>query len=192
MKSLQSLPEGYRQIFSVDLTKNKKTALLLNLASLIVMLTMGIPAHILKLPISSIMFNEDGSYTVVKYLVMFALLIAYIILHELVHGATMKLFGTKKVRYGFKLYCAYAGSDDYYDKKSYIIIALAPVVLWGMVIGIINFFVPDEWFWVVYILQIANISGATGDAYVTAKFSRMPSDILVRDSGVGMTVWSKE
>ena len=27
--------------------------------------------------------------------------------------------------------------------------------------------------------------------YVTAKFSKMPKDILVQDSGVGMTVYSK-
>jgi hypothetical protein len=65
-------------------------------------------------------------------------------------------------------------------------------VLWGIVLAIVNPFVPTEWFWVVYLIQIANISGAAGDLYVTLKFSRLPGDILVRDYGVGMTVYSKE
>ena len=118
--------------------------------------------------------------------------VAYIVLHEVVHGVAMKICGTKKVRYGFTGLYAFAGSEDYYGKKAYIFIALAPVVLWGTVLAVVNFFVPTEWFWVIYIIQITNISGAAGDYFVTAKFSRFPKDILVRDCGVGMTVYSKK
>ena len=103
----------------------------------------------------------------------------------------MKLCGTQKVKYGFKGSYAYAGSDDYYSKGAYIFIALAPVVLWGVVLLATNLFMPREWFWVVYFIQICNISGAAGDFFVTFKFSRMPSDILVKDYGVGMEVYSK-
>ena len=104
----------------------------------------------------------------------------------------MKLCGTKKVKYGFTGLYAFAGSEDYYNKKAYIFIALAPVVLWGVVLAVINPFVPVEWFWIVYLVQIMNLSGAAGDLFVTIKFSRMPRDILVQDSGLGMTVFSKE
>lgn len=76
-------------------------------------------------------------------------------------------------------------------KKAYIFIALAPVVLWGIVLAVINAFVPEAWFWVVYLLQVINLSGAAGDLFVTVKFSRFPKDILVRDYGVGMTVYSE-
>ena len=41
-------------------------------------------------------------------------------------------------------------------------------------------------------LQIINLSGAAGDLIVTIKFSGFPKDILIRDYGVGMTVFSKE
>ena len=64
-------------------------------------------------------------------------------------------------------------------------------MLWGFVLAVINPFVPYEWFWVVYIIQITNISGAAGDIFVTLKFSRLPSDILIKDYGVGMKVYSK-
>ena len=87
---------------------------------------------------------------------------------------------------------AFAGSNDYYDKRSYTFIALAPVVLWGFVLALINFFVSAEWFWSVYIIQIINLSGAAGDFFVTVKFSRLPKEILIKDHGVGMTVYAKE
>ena len=104
----------------------------------------------------------------------------------------MKICKTKKVKYGFTGLYAFAGSDDYYSKKPYIFIALAPVVLWGVVLAVVNVLVPESWFWIVYMIQVANISGAAGDFFVTFRFSRFPEDILVKDYGVGMVVYSKE
>lgn len=192
MKALQVLPEGYKEIFSVNLQKNKKTAVLINTVAVVIGLVMGIPMHF-HISIATLFDMEKGlgAYSL-RFAALLILNLIYIILHELVHGITMKICGTKKVKYGFTGIYAFAGSSDYYDKRNYIIIALAPVVLWGIVLGIINAFVPENWFWVVYLIQIANISGAAGDMYVTAKFSKMPKDILVTDNGVEMTVYSKE
>ena len=36
------------------------------------------------------------------------------------------------------------------------------------------------------------LSGAAGDLFVTVKFSRMPSDVLIQDYGVGMKVYSAQ
>ena len=125
-------------------------------------------------------------------LVLVISLISYIILHELVHGIAMKICGTKKVKYGFTGLYAFAGSNDYYDKISYIFITLAPIVVWGIILAVINIFVPAEWFWIVYFIQLSNLSGAAGDLYVTVKFSKMPRDILIFDYGVGMKVFSNQ
>ena len=192
MKALQVLPEGYKEIFSVNLQKNKKTAVLINTVAVVIGLVMGISMHF-HISIATLFDMEKGlgAYSL-RFAALLILNLIYIILHELVHGITMKICGTKKVKYGFTGIYAFAGSSDYYDKRNYIIIALAPVVLWGIVLGVINYFVPTDWFWVIYFIQIANISGAAGDMYVTAKFSKMPKDILVTDNGVEMTVYSKE
>ena len=192
MKSFNVLPEGYKEIYSVNLQKNKKTALLINGLAIVIVVLMVIPA-LLYVPISTVLsFQEDLGGLLLKLGVFVFADIAYLILHELVHGAAMKLCGTKKVKFGFTGLYAFAGSEDYYCKKPYIFIALAPVVLWGVVLAIVNFIVPVEWFWIVYVVQIVNISGATGDFFVTVKFLGFPSDILVQDSGVGMTVYSRE
>ena len=73
----------------------------------------------------------------------------------------------------------------------YFIIALAPVAVWGVVLLALCMLVPAPWFWSVYLIQIGNISGAGGDFYVVWRFAAMSPDILVRDAGVGMTVYSR-
>ena len=192
MKAVSQLPDGYREIYAIDLQKNKKLMLLVNLLAVLIGLAMAVPVHF-YIPITSL-FNMEavlGAYTA-RFAVLLALLVVYMILHELVHGIAMKMCGTKKIKYGFTGMYAFAGSDDYYAKRPYILIALAPVVLWGVVLAVVNPFVPADWFWVVYLIQISNISGAAGDLYVTVKFSKLPKDILVKDYGVGMHVYAKE
>lgn len=183
MMCVESLPDGYNEIYSVDLQKNMKTALFLNVLCVVIALFLAVPVCFV-VPITTL-FS-------MRFAVMLVLIILYVILHELVHGIAMKICGTKKVKYGFTGIYAFAGSSDYYDKRAYIFIALAPVVLWGIVLAVVNMFVPIEWFWVVYSIQIFNLSGAAGDYFVTAKFCRMPKDILIQDYGVGMKVFSKE
>ncbi len=192
MKSLQALPENYKQILSIDLQKDKKLAILINVLAVVIAAIMIVPMHF-AVPVSTLFDMSNGlSAYAIRFVILLLAIIIYMVLHELVHGITMKMCGTKKVKYGFTGLYAYAGSKDYYDKSSYITIALAPVVVWGFVLAVINVFVPTEWFWVVYFIQICNISGAAGDMYVTIKFSKLPKDILVQDYGVGMTVYSAE
>ncbi len=189
MKAVKSLPENYKEILTIDLKKNKKLSLLVNFMAIVIAVVMIIPAHFIA-PISVLFDMEQGLGNYALRLGVLAVsAVAYIILHELVHGIAMKICGTQKVKYGFTGLYAFAGSEDYYDKMSYIFIALAPVVLWGVVLAVLTAVVPDEWFWIVYFIQITNISGAAGDFYVTAKFFRMPSDILIKDYGLGMHVF---
>ena len=153
---------------------------------------MAIPAHF-YIPITTLFNMEKGILNYfLRFVVLFVSIIIYMILHELIHGVTMKICGTKKVKYGFTGLYAFAGSKDYYDKNSYIAIALMPVIVFFFVFLILCFMLPKEWFWVVCLLQITNISGATGDFFVTVKFLQFPKDILISDSGVEMTVYSKQ
>ncbi len=189
--SVRELPGGYSEIFSVNLQANKKMAVGLNVAATVVAGAMAVLAHFFIVPITELFDMSGGlGFYFLRFGIIVIALILYIILHEAVHGVAMKLCGTEKIKYGFTGLYAFAGSDDYYTKGCYLFIALAPVVLWGAVLAVANIFVPASWFWVIYIVQISNISGAVGDVYVTAKFAKMPSDILVRDSGVAMTVYS--
>ena len=192
MKAKQTLPYGYQEIFSLDLQNGKKAPMCVNMIALSIAVIMFVPMNFF-MPLTRYLFfdmTKGFHFYILRWVVFILASLSYIILHELVHGMTMKYFGCQKVKYGFIGLYAYAGSEDFFDKKSYIVIALAPVVLWGIVLLIINLLVSDEWIWIVYLIQITNISGAAGDFYVTAKFLKMPEDILVKDRGVSMTVYA--
>ena len=118
--------------------------------------------------------------------------IIYMVLHEATHAIVMKAVGAKKVIFGFTGMYAFAGSkEDYFDKSSYRLIALAPVVVWGIIFAILTFVVPADYYWVLWLLQVANISGAAGNLYVTFRFWNFPPSILVMDTGIDMTVYDK-
>lgn len=191
MRAVERLPEGYEEILSLDLNNDKKKKALIQGFALLIAAVLVVPMCFL-VPISSMFSMDDGlGVYFLRFGVMLALMVAYVILHELVHGVAMKICGTKKVKYGFTLLYAFAGSDDYYGKREYLFIALAPVVFWGIVIAIINPFVSTAWFWVVYLIQIINLSGAAGDIYVTVKFCKLPKDVLIKDAGTSMKVFAK-
>ena len=190
MKAVQTLPGGFRVIDRVSLEKNRRAALKVNLLSAALFLALGVPAH-LKVSCLELFRREGGVHPLLRMAVMLLAALAYIVLHELTHAAVMKLAGGGKVRFGFVKGMAYAGSEgDWFDKPAYIAVALAPVLVWGLVFGLAAARVSREWFWAVWFLQLVNVSGAAGDLYVTARFLRLPANILVRDTGVEMTVYS--
>lgn len=193
MHTCQVLPEGYREYYSVDLQKNKKTAIFVNVLSVVLALIVGIPMH-LHYPIWHLFDVSDGfGPYLTRMAVLFVSIFAYICLHELTHAAVMKYYGAKKVRFGFTGLYAYAGSlEDYFSKIPYIHTALAPVIVWGIVFLVLSLLLKGQWLWIAYFLQILNFSGAAGDLFVAVKFSRFPSDIFVRDTGIDMTVYSRE
>ncbi len=182
MKCLTELPQGYERMMSIDLQKDKKLFLIVNGGALFIMILLIAIGNMI-VPVSSLFSGWNLA------LVLFGIVV-YMVLHEWVHGLCMKYFGSKTVTYGFTGVYAYAGSRDYYSKRMYMVIALAPVVIWGIVLLLLNTMVDMKWFWGIYFIQITNLSGAAGDLYVTWLFSRLPEQILIQDSGISMVVYS--
>ena len=186
----KALPAGYKKIRDIDLKNNKREALIVNIATVIIAAVLAVAGYI-AVPVAALFDLSNMPAYYARFLVMIAGLFAYIILHEAVHGVVMYHYCKVKPHFGFTGLYAYAGSTAYYNRRSYIVIALAPVVVWGVVLALITPFVAAPWFWVVYIIQISNLSGAAGDLYVTSLMMKMPDDILVCDAGVSMAVYSR-
>ena len=192
------LPADYHPGFSIDLQKDKKLFLIVNGLCLCIaafLIGLGSALH----PVASFLqfmkqAAKDGlwfQYLAPLLVISFGSLV-YIILHEAIHGIFMYAFSHVKPNFGFSGAYAYAGSNVYFGKIHYLIIALAPVVVWGIVLAVLNLTLPEHWFWPVYFIQIVNLSGAAGDFYVTWRFFSLPKDILVQDTGVSMTVFLRE
>lgn len=185
------LPEGYAEIKRVDLQKDKKLAVLINLAALIIAALL-IPIGLAIAPIHFASIMQGTSIPLFQLIIVLGGVVVYMVCHELIHGIFIKIFSGKKAKYGFTGLYAYAGSDAYFNKRHYLIIALAPVVLFGLIFLILNITLPLKWFWFIYVLQIINLSGAAGDLYITYLMRKLPDDMLTRDAGVGMIFYSKK
>ena len=187
--SYEQLPEGFFKREQIDLKANKKLFIFINVIALVFGALLGVGMHLI-VPIQTIFSFEGGPLRfILRFLALLVGSFLYILLHELTHAAAMKAFGTKKVKLGITATYAYAGSDDYYLKRPYLIITLAPVVLFGAILGILQLIVPRDFFWVVWWIQISNLAGATGDFYVSIRFRKLPKHALIHDHGVGMTVY---
>lgn len=189
----QVLPEGHREILSVDLQQDKKLAVVINSLSLVSLLLLA-PIGFLIVPFRELFdFSRGLGPYLLRLGVLLVSLMAYVVLHELTHAAVMKGYGAQKLRFGYTGLYAFAGSEgDYFGKRAYRHIALAPLTVWTLVFAVLSALVPRDWFWVVWVLLIMNISGAAGDVYVTLRFLKLPGDILVNDTGVAMKVYSAE
>lgn len=183
-----TLPENYIEHDKIDLMHNKKQFWIVQLLGIIITVVMLVGGYF----ICPAVYNDSSYWNVIALVVLIIGYILYIILHEATHGVVMRLSVKAKLNFGFKGWAAYAGSTGYFDKKHYIVISLAPLVLWGIVFAVLNiFFHTDVWFAVIWVLQIGNIAGASGDLFCTYKMLRYPKDILVLDTGTEMTVYRR-
>ncbi len=187
----ETLPEGYAEVEKIDLVKNKKQMLLVNGVAMGITILLIVLGIFLQPKGASKLFDleKNAFQTAFKCLVLCAGIFAYIAGHEAIHGVFMWHYSHIKPNFGFSFTYAYAGSAIYFAKNAYLAISLAPVVLWGILLGAVNVAVPADWFWIVWFIQIMNISGAAGDFYVFARILRMPETVLVQDTGTAMTVY---
>ena len=185
----EKLPAGYRYAGVMDFVRNIKllrTVAVSGLAVTAVMIVLGI-----------IFVPFDPTWQLIKarwYVVIpafVAMYLAYICLHELTHGIFMHILSGKKPNYGVKLCYAYAGSDVWFDRKSHIAVALAPLIVWGVILQILCHALPEGWFWIMWIIQISNVSGSVGDVYCSIRLARYPGDILIQDTGTRMRIMRK-
>ena len=188
IKDLEGL--GYRECTKIDLVKNKKEALLVNIYGIIIMVVMAVFIPLLIMG-GIIEFNLETTFPMF-FIVLLISLILYIPLHEIVHGIVLKKYTDEKLSFGWKLVYAYCGSKEaVVDRKEYYAVALAPLFVFSVVfisLMVLNPSLSLVW----YVMEIMNVSGSVGDIYVSIKLRKEKSrDILITDSGTDMSFWSR-
>ena len=188
IKDLEGL--GYKECTKIDLVKNKKEALLVNIYGIIIMVVMAVFIPLLIMG-GIIEFNLETTFPLF-FIVLLISLILYIPLHEIVHGIVLKNYTDEKLSFGWKLVYAYCGSKEaVVDRKEYYAVALAPLLVFSVVfisLMVLNPSLSLVW----YVMEIMNVSGSVGDIYVSIKLRKEKSrDILITDSGTDMTFWSR-
>ena len=186
----KTLPKGYRYAGAMDFTRNRKQVMaVLKIAVALTVVPILIGIALTFLNAKEIMaFVRDWR----MWLWMILMLITYIPLHELTHGVAMYALSGVRPTYGLKLPYAYAGSTVWFDRKSHVITALAPVIFWGVLLQVLIALLPPKWFWPLWIVQVSNLSGSSGDIYCAWVLVRMEGDLLIQDTGVRMRIMKKQ
>ena len=198
-KAVRDLPEDYDQCHTLDLNKNNKLAIGLNLASLACFVIFGALFYWLLIQVrpgllsetgllGSGFFNSDSIFT--QFLVIALVYLGMIVLHEVVHGFFFWIFTRERPKFGFRGLYAYAGAPRwFFSKRPYLLIGLAPLVLISLAGFIAMLFVPGEWIFPILLFITLNASGAVGDIYAFFWILPKPDDILVRDFGDRMEIY---
>jgi|SRR5690554_1717373 len=182
-KTYKSLPDNYEFTAKIDMKDNKKEFILINLLSVIF--------FILTLSILSIVIRKISLDSTNLFITIIGCLI-YIILHELVHAIFFKVKNDVKVKFKFHGFAASASSPgNYFQKKHYLIISLAPFILFSFILILILLLVNNNWFIIIGLIFSFHISGCSGDLYVFFRVLFMSKDVLVEDYGVGMNFFNK-
>lgn len=181
------LPQGYALERKVDLQKDKKLFFGVSALSIVIAAVVAVVGAL----IGPAFLAWYESFPLLGWVALLAGMIAYIVAHEAVHGVFIRIYSGKWGNFGFTGAYAYAGSKAYFAKKPYAVIALSPVVFWGVVF-VLGCALFPALFWPLHILQIVNLSGAAGDLYIAHVLRRMPPDVLIQDDGVSMAFYTRE
>ena len=188
----RAIPEGYREVYHID-AANKKTGLLLTLGSLLIAACL---IFFFFLSIDSISIDLRN---LMKYnLVFLVVMLAYVILHELTHGAVYKALTKEKLRFGITWSAAFCGVPDIYTYRDTALKSLvAPLALFSVLLIpllIWLYRVDAGWYLVAGVIFSLHISGCIGDLYMTALFLTKFKDpaTLMRDTGPEQWIYGKK
>ena len=135
------------------------------------------------------------NFTSGPIIISVALSIGTIVLHELIHGAFMSMYGGKP-RYGagiahYILPYFYATTKTVFSRNQFIVISIAPLVVISLAgIGLMAAF-PSIAHW-IFLPFVLNASGAVGDLWVTRNVLRYPKHVLLEDRKTGLIIYGKE
>jgi Putative zincin peptidase len=177
LRDTTELPSTYREHRMVDLKKDKKFAgAVQGLFVLMALVAVG-AALLLELPLET-----SWSSILTISVTLFACLI-YMAVHEATHGVVLQTLTKVKPSYAVRFPFLTTGNHAYLTRRSAVVVALAPAVIWGIVLVAALLTLPQDYLRTLYILLALNFAGSAGDCVEAYVVSRQQPDALVQDAG---------
>ena len=193
----EELPEGYVLAKHIS-AKDAKTKIIYALLSFVPVIVLFIAAFLTVYYTCGLSDAGDGIFRIISFVVTCLVYIAYIVLHELVHGAVYKICTGRKLKFGMSLTYAFCGVPDVYVYRKAAIpaiimpFAVFTVVFTGLTVG--AYFVNPLLFIEAAIILGLHLGGCVGDLHLTALFATRytkPST-LMRDIGPEQFIYVKD
>ena len=179
MSDASELPDSYRRDDTIDLKKDRKLALAVQ-GGFVLLAAIAVVVALLLAPTLSLQTEWHPFVTIVVTVVACLL---YLIVHEATHGVVLQLISKVKPSYRMRFPFLTTGGNAYLTPRSAIVVALAPMVIWAIVLIIALLLVPQDWRLTVYVVLALNFAGSSGDLVEVWVLSRQRRDALVQDDG---------
>ena len=194
MRPTQTLPPGYTPCFTLDLSRNMRLVLLLNLVAILLFGVFGW----LFFSLAAAILPPDRLASGLKatWITLLACLLAYglmLVLHELIHGAFFWLFSGRRPHFGFKGAYAYAAAPDwYFPRRQYLVVGISPLLTLSL-LGVALLPILPAVALLPWLVALAgNAAGAIGDALIVGWLLFQPDPLLIQDHGDAVTAYREE
>lgn len=117
-------------------------------------------------------------------------IIGFIVAHELIHILFMSVFALGKVNVRIKFPTIAVGSDAYFNRTQYIVIALAPVIVLGLAISICLLILQYKF--LLAILLVLNFASASGDYILTFYALKQEKNTYFVDTAEKTLIYKQE
>ncbi len=176
-------PDSYRLQSTLDLKENKRAATTISVGFALAVAAMIVLALVLDLPF------ESAMSTGVSTAVTVAACVLYMIVHELTHAVALWWLGQSRPTVAVRLPYLTTGSQALLTRRKAVVVALAPLVLYTLVLLDLLRTLPSDFFLTVYVVLVLNVAGSAGDVVQAHAILRLPHAALVRDDGSETTVY---
>ena len=186
--STKTLPEGYVLSGEINLKKNKRLAITLNIVAFFVF----VPSFFLLSSLAALvrpdLMNTSGSITAgggaVGLAVVVGLMFLFMTIHELIHGFFFWVFTRSRPVFAIRLFYAYAGAPDWYiPTRQFAFVAVGPLVVIGAVGLLLILLAPIRWIMFIIFFVAMNTGGSTGDLLVLTRLFKLSPTCLANDTG---------
>lgn len=182
----EQIPKALETERCIDPMGDKKSKKYLYLGTLGLAAVLALVGH-LFVPISRLYDVGGIGQFVLRAVLIAAAAVLYYCVYELVRSRVCEKLTGRKTKITLRKYWLNSSSESIFTLKGYLLYSLAPVAIIGIVLLILNIALPDQFFWQVYIIQIINIAGATGDFYAAYRLVREKKPLAVTDDGEKIT-----
>ena len=188
--STKTLPEGYVQSGEINLKKNKRLAITLNIVALFVGVLSFFLLSSFAASVRPSLMNTSSTITAGVVAVLLVGAVLFMTIHELIHGFFFWMFTRSRPVFAIRLFYAYAGAPDWYiPTRQFMIVALGPLVIIGAVGMLLMLLVPESWVFLIVIMVALNTGGSTGDLFVFTRLFKLSPTSLANDTGDVMTFY---
>lgn len=177
-------------LYSINTKDDKKLRLYISIASVVTAMVM-VAIGWKIVPIKELYDAGSLAEFVWRAVAVILGMAACLAAHEGIHILMLRKLHGHSTETGFDKAYPYIGCKDYFEKRSYILLSLAPVAIIFVILLVLLLVVPESWFWVVYIILILNISGSIGDFYCAYKLLIEKENIRIKDDGKTVEIQKK-